>query len=393
MVFKMDKIKIFKIATVPISLKILIKGQLKYLSENGFEVYTISSNGSEVEYLYKTEKIKKHFSIELCRGISIFKDLIAIFQCFRLIKKYQPEIVHTYTPKAGMVGMVASFLAGTKVRMHNVTGLPLIESSGLKKQLLILVEKITYLCATNVYVNSVGLKRFINEKISKDSKIKILGFGSTNGVDEIHFQKTNELQIDSENLKMELNISEKDFVWIFVGRLVKDKGICELIEAFEYCSERYLNMKLLLVGDFEHDLYPLPENTLFKLRNIKNIISVGFQSDVRPFLNLSSCLLFPSYREGLPNVPLQAACLSLPIIASNINGCNEIIEDKINGILIEPKNVQDLISSMILIYDNIILREKIASNSRILVLNKYRQTKVWDSLLMEYKEILSKNLM
>ena len=222
--------------------------------------------------------------------------------------------------------MLASKLAGVPIRMHTVAGLPLMESSGMKRSVLNIVEKLTYYCATNVYPNSKGLKEFIiKEKLTSKNKLKILGNGSSNGIDTTHFSPNQVSGIEKRQLRKELNITKNDFVFVFVGRLVSDKGINELVEAFTEMSKTHTNSKLLLVGPLETHLDPLLPNTLNEIKNNEAIIYAGFQTDVRPYFATSNALVFPSYREGFPNVVMQAGAMGLPSIVTDINGCNEII--------------------------------------------------------------------
>lgn len=383
-----QKTKILRIATVPVSLKVLTKGQLRFLGQNNYEVYSMSAKGPEIDEVVAQEQVIQHFTIDLTRTISPFRDLKAIFECYRIIKKIKPDIVHTYTPKAGLVGMIAAFLASVPLRLHNVTGLPLMEQTGYKKQILVWVEKLTYLLASQVYVNSVGLMAFIKNNIYDNPKLKILGNGSTNGIDGSFFESNESLIEKSKVTKVELGIKPSDFVWLFIGRIVKDKGINELIEAFLQITTKYPSMKLILVGPYENDLDPILPKTQTEINTNKNIISVGFQNDVRSYLQLADCLVFPSYREGLPNVPMQAACFDLPVIATDINGCNEIIEHEINGLLVRPKDTLALQNAMLRIYTNETLRNNIKAKTRAMILEKYSQAVVWNNLLAEYKHLL-----
>ena len=189
-----------------------------------------------------------------------------------------------------------------------------------------------------------------------------------------------------KEFRLKLNIQSKDFVFVFVGRLVGDKGINELITAFSRFKNS--NIKLLLVGGLESDLDPLNRDTIQKIHKNENIISVGFQKDVRPYFAISHCLVFPSYREGFPNVVLQAGAMELPSIVSNINGCNEIIKEGVIGIVIPPKNIESLYVAMKIMINNEINRKLLAANARNLIISRYEQQFVWDALLTEYKSLL-----
>ena len=249
------------------------------------------------------------------------------------------------------------------------------------------VEKVTYTCATNVFPNSKGLFQFIvNEELVSSKKLKVIANGSSNGIDTSFFDSENISEVEKEELRTKLNIHNTDFVFVFVGRLVGDKGINELIEAFSRIN--VCNVKLLLVGEFENDLDPLLIKTIYEIEKNPNIISVGFQSDVRSYFGISNCLVFPSYREGFPNVVMQAGAMGLPSIVSDINGCNEIIEEGINGTIIPSKNIEALFCSMQKIIHDEMWRNQLASNARNKIVSRYEQQLVWDAILNEYKSLL-----
>jgi len=333
------------------------------------------------------------FHIELTRKITPIQDLKAVIKLFRYLKKEKPYIVHTHTPKAGIVGMLASYLAGVPIRLHTVAGLPLMETRGVKRFVLNFVEKLTYKCSTRVYPNSYGLKKIIlKHRFASENKLKVIGNGSSNGIDTSYFNP--ELFSIEENavLKTNLGIKDIDFVFIFVGRIVSDKGINELVEAFDKISIVEENIKLLLVGPFEDELDPLQKKTKLLINNNDKIILVGYQNDVRPYFSISNCLVFPSYREGFPNVVMQAGAMKLPSIVSDINGCNEIIENNINGLVIKLKCVDAIYDAMIKITSDKSLFNKLRLNSRDSIKIKYEREVYWGLLLKEYESIINKNL-
>ncbi|HAQ21323.1 MAG TPA: glycosyltransferase family 1 protein [Prolixibacteraceae bacterium] len=383
----MNKIKLIRITTVPISLQILLRGQHRYMSQF-FEVIGISSSGKALEKVAIEEGIKT-IQVEMSRSISPLKDIISLWQLYKIIQKEKPEIVHTHTPKAGTLGMLAAWLCRVPVRMHIVAGLPLLEATGLKRILLDFVEKLTYTCATKVYPNSFGLKDIIlQNNYCPASKIHVIGNGSSNGIDTSYFS-TEQVQPETiKKLKGEYKIAIKDFVYVFIGRLVADKGINELVTAFNVVYQKHPSAKLLLVGPRESELDPLNNETEQILKNNPAIICTGFQQDVRSFLAVSNVLVFPSYREGFPNVPMQAGAMGLPCIVTNINGCNEIIQDNVNGIIIPPKDAFALENAMIELLDNSEKRERLARNARPLIVERYEQQMIWQLIKQEYDEQL-----
>ncbi|MFT7082806.1 MAG: glycosyltransferase involved in cell wall biosynthesis [Nonlabens sp.] len=381
--------KLVRITTVPISLEKLLEGQLSYM-QNYFNVTAVSADKDALQKLGQHINVPT-YHIEMSRQITPWKDLKAVFKLYQFFKMEQVSIVHTHTPKAGIVGMMASYFAKVPLRLHTVAGLPLMEAKGAKRNLLNLVEKCTYKFATKVYPNSKGLYDFIlSEKLTSQQKLQIIGNASSNGIDTSHFDPNLFTIQQNLELRTELNIATNSFVFIFVGRLVGDKGINELIEAYTQLRKAFpaKDTTLLLVGPFEHDLDPLQESTLQAIDRNASIISVGYQQDVRPYFAMSDALVFPSYREGFPNVVMQAGAMGLPCIVTDINGCNEIIEHKVNGIIISSKDAVSLTAAMSQLLSSDPTMNLLSSNARKMIVERYERREVWEALLQEYQSLL-----
>lgn len=379
----MTKPKLIRITTVPISLDKLLTGQLRFMN-SFYEVIAVSSDNKYLKKIGDQEEIRT-FHVEMSRKITPVKDIIAVLKLFFFLRKEKPFIVHTHTPKAGIVGMLAAALAGVPHRLHTVAGMPLIEATGFKRKVLNFVERLTYSFATKIYPNSHGLTDIIlDNHFCKPDKIKVLANGSSNGIDTSYFNP--DLYSDTQNaaLRAQLNTNQTDFIFVFVGRLVADKGINELVLAFEKLSHKNPKVKLLLVGDYETDLDPLSPETLAIIQNNKGIVAVGFQSDVRPYLAISDALVFPSYREGFPNVVMQAGAMGLPSIVTDINGCNEIIQHPKNGIIIPIKNATAIFESMQSMISNPTTPQE-KQNNRAMIVDRYEQCLVWEAILEEYR--------
>ena len=383
--------KLIRITTVPLSLKVLLKGQLRFMASNGFDVKGVSSEGEELREVHENEGIAVE-AITMSRKITPFQDLKSLWQMWNFLRKEKPQIVHTHTPKAGIIGMLAARLAGVPHRLHTVAGLPLMEAIGTKRKILNFVERLTYSSATRVYPNSKGLYDFIlQNNFTQSNKLKIIANGSSNGIDTTFFSPDQVTEIEKVTLREKLNIQPDDFVFVFVGRIVSDKGINELIKAFselQTVENKPAGIKLLLVGGLENDLDPLNPETLAEINQNKDIISVGFQQDVRSFFAIADALVFPSYREGFPNVVMQAGAMGLPSIVSDINGCNEIIIEGENGLIIPSKNVEKLKEKMLTLAKDKNLYTKLKGNSRRMIENRYEQSVVWNALLEEYEGLL-----
>ncbi|GAB6011953.1 glycosyltransferase family 4 protein [Viscerimonas tarda] len=385
------KSRLIRITTIPISLDKLLDGQMAFMKSH-YRIIAVSSDETCLKKVGEKDGVDT-FCVEMTRKITPVKDLCAVWKLYRLFRREKPLFVHTHTPKAGTVGMLAARLANVPNRLHTVAGLPLLEATGKKRVLLNFVEKMTYKCATHVYPNSNGLKDIIvEEKLCPERKLKVLANGSSNGINTSCFDPSLFSPEQKQNLKNELGITGEDFTFVFVGRLVSDKGINELVEAFDNLTEENRHVKLLLVGPQESDLDPLKETTLKAMAQNKHILAVGYQSDVRPYLAISDALVFPSYREGFPNVVMQAGAMGLPSIVTDINGCNEIIVEDINGTIIPVKNALTLQRRMedYLIDKNLLNRHK--AHAREMITSRYEQRIVWQAILTEYKSLEEKHV-
>lgn len=376
--------KLIRITTVPLSLEKLLENQLRFMKAH-YEVIAVSSDEERLRQFGDQQGVRT-FAVTMTRKITPIQDLVSLWRMYRFFKTEKPFIVHTHTPKAGIIGMLAAKLAGVPHRLHTVAGLPLLEAKGFRRLLLDAIEQLTYFCATKVYPNSTGLKTIIEKgRFCASSKLQVIGNGSSNGIDTGFFSPDLFSKEAKATARAELGISENDFVYLFIGRLVADKGINELVEAFSKLPVP--QKKLLLVGPFEHDLDPLKDTTLETIAAHPDIIAPGYQSDVRRFFALSDVLVFPSYREGFPNVVLQAGAMGLPSIVSDINGCNEIIVPDKNGIIIPVKDSKAVLEAMTKIFENLPLRTALQRNARAFITERYEQQLVWEAILEVYKTL------
>jgi glycosyltransferase involved in cell wall biosynthesis len=383
-----EKVKLLRITTVPISLQYLLGGQLTYMQKHGFEVLAVSAGGPEVAFLEK-EGIS-HKVIPFTRSITPFQDFVCLWQLIQLIRKIRPTIVHTHTPKAGLIGMIAGWACRIPIRLHTVAGLPLMEAKGLKKWLLIKTEQITYACATRVYANSIAMRDYIISELNiRNAKLKVIGKGSSNGIDLSYFQKSVELEDEASKIRNQYGVLQDDFVYCFVGRVVKDKGIVELIRSFIEIESAERSVWLFLVGHFEDELDPLPDDLKLQIANHPKIIHCGFQLDVRPWVLASDAFVLPSYREGFPNVVLQAGALERPCIVTDINGCNEIIKNNKTGMLVPIKDIVALKEAMLYLLQNTDKGVQMGNEVKKFIVTHFDQAYIWSEILKEYKKQLA----
>jgi glycosyltransferase involved in cell wall biosynthesis len=367
------------------SLNILLKGQLRFLNQF-YEVTAISGMGRDLAEVEEREQVKTHI-IEMQRQISPLRDLVSLYKLYIYFKKEKPDIIHSITPKAGLLSMLAAKLAGVPIRIHTFTGLVFPSKSGLMQRLLINMDRLLCSFATHIYPEGNGVKQdLISYKIT-NKPLNVLANGNVNGIDTAYFNRDTISFEQQQQLRKTLDIKPSDFVFIFVGRLVSDKGINEIVSAFKQIQPLFSKAKLLMVGGIETELDALLPETLNEIEYNKSIITTGYQDDVRPFFAISNVLVFPSYREGFPNVVLQAGAMELASIVSDINGCNEIIMKGENGIIVPPKNETALKTAMIKLMEDEILWAHLKQNARVNIVAKYEQSLVWKAILEEYKNL------
>ncbi|MGS4343983.1 glycosyltransferase family 4 protein [Myroides odoratus] len=380
--------KLIRITTVPQSLRGLLRGQLRYMANHGYEVIGISSPGEALQDVQQNEGVPT-VAIEMKRTISPVSDLKALIRLIQFFRKEKPEIVHTHTPKAGLLGMMAAKITGVPYRLHTVAGMPLTVATGWKRVLLGKMEALTYACATKVYPNSFGLEKIIlAEKFTTSEKLKVIGKGSSNGIETSQFNPA----VISDNvrtvLREELQIKEDEMVFLFVGRVVKDKGINELVKAFVQLHVEYPESHLVLVGNFERNLDPILPSTEKLIEDHNNIHAVGFKTNINEYFFMGDVFTFPSYREGFPNVVMQASAMQLNSIVSDINGCNEIIKEGHNGWIVPVKNSDALYDRMKWCLENKELSCQMGLKGREIIQRDYERQFVWSQILEEYKSLI-----
>lgn len=374
-------LKLIRTSTIPASLENLLKGQLKMLSKY-YNVLAVSSPGDDMETIEEREGVRT-IAIPMERRISLIKDFISLIRLIVLFAKERPDMVHSITPKAGLLSMLAAWITRVPVRMHTFTGLVFPTATGKMQKLLIAMDRLTCFCATHINPEGEGVKRdLVNYNITS-KPLHIIANGNVNGIDLEYFDKTPEVVEKACSYK-----KEGTFTFCFVGRMVRDKGINELVHSFLRLYQKDERVRLLLVGSFEKELDPVLPEVEEHILHHPGICYMGYQNDVRPFLVASDALVFPSYREGFPNVVIQAGAMGLPAIVTDINGCNEIVLPDLNGVIIPSKDEQALYESMKYFASHPVEVEKMAANARPLIASRYEQRIVWNALLDEYKSII-----
>lgn len=375
--------KIIRAVTVAQSVE-FFTGIIPELKRKGFEVVSVSSAGSQLKMVEVAGG--RCLTVEMARHISPFKDLKSLIGIIKVFCKERPVMVHSMTPKAGLLCMIAAKLTGVPVRVHMFTGLVFPTSTGLKRKILMLTDRITCACATHIIPEGEGIKRDLLQNGITRKPIKVLGYGNCRGIDLTRYDRTPEVMAEAEKLR-----KPDKFTFISIGRLVGDKGINELVEAFCQLNKEMPNTRLILVGPYEPELDPVKPETIKAIEENKDIESVGLQKDVRPWLAASDCAVLASYREGFPNVVIEAGAMGLPQIVTNINGASEIIIEGENGIIIPSKSADALYKAMKRMATDKEWRESLAKNARPLIASRYEQSFVRKCLLDFYDEVLKRH--
>ena len=376
----MAKQKIIRACTVPQSLG-FVMGMLPDLQKK-YEVVLLSSSGLEWEEVRRLHPDVKCIEVDMERHISPIKDIKSLWRLWRTFCKEKPKMVHSMTPKAGLLCMLAARMAGVPVRVHTFTGLVFPTSVGLKKKILMATDWLTCACATHIIPEGEGVKNdLLNNGITK-KPIKVLGYGNCRGIDLERFDKTPEVMEQAGKLR-----KKSVCTFIVVGRIVGDKGINELVEAFVKLNKENSATRLILVGCYEDKLDPLKSETLNLIKNCSAIEAVGQQKDVRPWFAAADVAVLASYREGFPNVVIEAGAMGLPQIVTDINGAREIIIEGENGTVIPSKSVDALYNAMKHMLDTD-YRDGLANNARKLIASRYEQGFVRKCLCDFYDKIL-----
>lgn len=405
------KKKLLRVTTSDISLNALIKGQLKFMNQY-YDVVALSNNTGLLDKVAQRERVRT-IEVPMKREISLEDDIRCLFQLIRVFKKEKPFIVHANTPKGSLLSMAAAWLCRVPHRIYLVTGLRYQGTTGLFRFLLMSMERLSCFFANKVIPEGQGVLHALQADHITGKPLQIVLNGNINGIDTAFFSKEatieylKQLPVDNDlggledvsspeaaqlSLRKHLDISDNDYLFVFIGRIVKDKGMKELVGSLKALSndkalaDRIKCPKVLLVGTFE-DGDPLdPEDENF-LRKSENVKLVGWQSDVRPFILAADALVFPSYREGFPNAPMQAGAMEIPSIVTDINGCNEIIKDGLNGKIIQPRNTTALTNAMKWLLTHEEEGRRMAKNARKMIQDRYEQERVWNALLETYRNL------
>lgn len=376
---KRNKNKIIRAVTVPQSLGFCREVMIK-MRAMGYDMVAVTSPGPELDEL--RDKDGFHcVAVPMERHISIVNDLKSLMRMISVFRKEKPQVVHSMTPKAGMICMVAAWLTRVPVRIHTFTGLVWPTATGLKRKILMMTDWLTCACATHVIPEGQGVLNDLKNGGITKKPMKVLGYGNVRGVDMERFSPA----------RFKATKNPDVFTFVFVGRIVGDKGINELVEAFVKLHDKHKNTRLVLVGKYEHELDPVSDKTRKLIDTNEGIVACGpkYGDDLLQMYVDADCFVMPSYREGFPNTVLEAGAMGLPSIVTDINGSREIIENEKNGLIVPSKNANALYDAMERMLTDDKAREIMKSNARQIIESRFEKNFVQKCQIEFYKRILN----
>lgn len=382
--------RLVHITTVPKSF-LFLRDQIRYVREHGFEVSAITSPGPELEY-FSRELDLEILPIEMPRRISPVEDLQALFRIASALRKISPDIVHAHTPKGGLLGMMGATLAGIDHRVYHMRGLPMMTATGGKRELLKWTERVSCGLAHKTIAVSHSLREVaIKEHLTPAHKIHVMLGGSGQGVEAKQRFDPDRYPDARERIRAEQGIPQDAYVIGFIGRLVRDKGIVELAEAWETLRGRYPEAHLLIVGPFE-ERDPVPAKTRQVLEDDPRVHMLGWQSETAPFYCAMDLVTLPSYREGFPNVPLEAAAMELPVVSTLVPGCIDAVDDGTTGALVPAGDSRALTEALDAYMHNPYMRAAHGLAGRARVLDQFDPIKIFAAIHEDiYLELLNSN--
>lgn len=381
--------RLLYVATDGMTAELLMAGQLGWLASQGFEVAVAAAGGDALQRVAAREGVRT-FEIPFAREISPMQDLHALRRMGQCLREFRPHLINVGTPKASLLGLVAARIAGVPSRTYLQRGLRLETTSGLKRRILAACERLAASSAHHVVCVSDSLRSALShEKLVESSKLRVLGAGSSNGVDCQRFVETAGLREEADALRKAWSIPAEAPVIGFVGRLTRDKGLADLAQAYTEIVRTVPETHLVIVGPEEAG-DPIQQDAVAKLREDARVHFVGRQHEVAPWHRLFDVLAFPSYREGLPNVPLEAAASGRPVVGYEATGVVDAVRHGVTGTLVTLGNWRQLGAALRAYLSNSELRENHGRSGREFVRDHYSRETVWRRWLEFYSTELNR---
>jgi glycosyltransferase involved in cell wall biosynthesis len=361
---------------------LVLNGRLRALRESGFRVVLIASPGELLDATAAREGIQS-LAIPMERGFAPLADLVSLFRLAKALFRLGPEIAEFSTPKAGLLGGVAGLICGVPHRVYLLRGLRLETASGMKQWVLRVAERVAASCCHLVLCNSQSLRdQALKLHLAADHKLRVLGNGTSNGVDVQRFTPGPTSQ------RLRLGIPEGAPVIGYVGRLTRDKGVPELIQAFDELLMTVPEARLLLVGWYDKSEDALSPELRRQIDHHPNIVRTGFVTDTAPYYRAMDMLVLPTWREGFPNVVLEAAATGVPVITTLVTGSRDAVVPEVTGLLVPPGYPEAITEAMLQLLRDPSRRHQMGAAARKWVMERFRHTSVQALTVSLFKSLL-----
>ncbi len=384
----MRRPRLVYVVTHPVTADVLLRGQLTFMREHGFDVTVIGAPGPELDRVRERERVDV-VGLPMARQTHPRQDPVSLARLVGILRRIRPDIVNAGTTKAGLLGMLAARAVNVPVRIYLLRGLRLETAKGIMRPILAVTERIASACAHDVVCVSPSLKRLsVDGGYIPADKASVVGEGSSNGYDTERYRRTPELVEKGQALASELGVQPDDRVIAFVGRLAWDKGITELLDAFEIVRREIPKTKLLLLGGDLGDEVA-EDHLVARVRSAPGVIATGRIADLAPWYARMDVLAFPSYREGFPNVPAEAGSAEVPVVGFRSTGVIDVIDDGRTGTLVTPGDVEGLARGLIAYLRSPELGRAHGRAARARVEAKWERHAVWSAWLEAYRSRLA----
>lgn len=385
-------LRLARVVTTPFTFSTLLYDQIAAIRESGIEVTLISSEVEHLSQIAHAQRVKYH-CIPMVRRPDMLQDLRSLFALTRFLSANPFDIVHSNTPKAGLLTALAGAISGTSLRLHTYTGQRWATLTGIRRQVLRSFDSLIAKLCTETYADSVSQRKFlIDENIVSHDKISVLGAGSISGVNLERFDPGRWGGQTRKDTRNQLGIPQDAVVIAFVGRVTRDKGIVELIESFNGLRDRYPDLYLLLIGPFEPHLDPVPNATQSFIKEDERILGLGYSSKPEKYLGASDIFCLPSYREGFGSVVIEAGAMGLPSVATSIVGLMDAVEDGETGLLVPPRDSQALSEALEVLIKQPELCSAMGTAAREYVMNNFDADMINQAVVKEYFRLAQEHL-
>lgn len=385
---KLLGVRIARVSTVPFFVVTQLKQQISVISENGSEVTIITSVGSELALLDGLDGVKC-VPINIPRSISPWADLLALFRLYIFFRRQHTQIAHSTTPKAGLLTALAAFFAMVPLRLHTFTGQPWVDMKGPKRWLTRASDRLIGLLNTRCYTDSPSQKQFlIEQEIMNANRLFCIGAGSLAGVDVRRFDLSRFSQSQRNSTRESLGISADAPVLLFVGRITIEKGVCELIKAFQILRATDSNAHLVLVGPLDTESGVEGTILLKQINHLLNVHLTGYTDSPESYISISDILCLPSYREGFGTVVIEAAAMGVPTVGTEIYGLSDAVVHGVTGLLVPPRNVEELANALIKLSKDKLYRKRLGEAARQRALDLFDSRKVNAQMINEYRILM-----